>query len=225
MKQRPGFAILVLLFTVVASALSAGESAPQSAQAPVRIVIFGDSLTAGYGLDQLSDAYPAQLDDLLKADGLDAKVVNAGLSGETTAGGLSRIGWILRQPVDIFLIELGANDFLRGLPLDQTEANLRAMIQKAREAHPKATVGLLGMEAPPNLGADYTAKFAAIYARLSKELGVPLFPFLLKDVGGDPDLNQADGMHPNAQGAKIVAGNLRPWVEGLVKDRDDQRQR
>lgn len=206
MKQRRCFAVLLLLF---APGLLVAD--------PVRIIAFGDSLTAGYGIEQ-AQAFPAQLETLLTQAGHEVRVVNAGLSGETTAGGLRRIGWVLQQPVDLFLIALGGNDFLRGLPLDDTEANLRAIIAQVRERHPGATIALLGMRAPPNLGADYADAFGALFPRIAETEGVALFPFLLEDVGGIPELNQADGMHPNAEGAKIIAANLAPFVEGLLKD-------
>jgi len=215
MNMRPSFQILLLFFfpASFACAQVEAESPP-----PPRIIFFGDSLTAGYGVDP-QQAFPAQVGRLLEEAGVRASIVNAGLSGETTAGGLRRLDWILRQPADILLLGLGANDFLRGLPLEETEANLRAMVAKARAAHPGATVALLGMQAPPNLGSDYAEAFAAIYPHLAKELDLALFPFLLEDGGGHPELNLADGMHPNPEGHGKIAEKLLPFVKALLDSR------
>ena len=133
------------------------------------------------------------------------KVVNAGVSGETTAGGNSRIDWILKQPMDIFVLELGANDGLRGIPLATTEQNLQSIIDKVRAAYPEVTIILEGMQIPPNMGHEYTTGFTDIYPKLAKENNIELVPFLLKDVAGDPKLNQQDGIHPTAEGHKILA--------------------
>lgn len=179
------------------------------------VLFFGDSLTAGYGLST-EEAFPALAEKLLINSGRSVKVVNAGLSGETSAGGLSRIDWILRQPIDIFVLELGANDGLRGLPLDQTRKNLQAIIDKVRAKYPKAKFVLAGMMVPPNMGKEYTAEFKKIYPDLTKKNNATLIPFLLEGVGGDEKLNQADGIHPNVEGHKIVARNVSKILESLL---------
>lgn len=168
------------------------------------ILFFGNSLTAGYGVEP-AEAYPALIQNKIDSVDLKYKVVNAGVSGETTSGGNSRIDWILKQPIDIFVLELGANDGLRGIPLETTEKNLQSIIDKVRKANPAITIILEGMQIPPNMGAEYTNAFKEIYPRLAKENNIALIPFLLKDVAGDPKLNQQDGIHPTAEGHKIMA--------------------
>ena len=179
------------------------------------ILFFGDSLTAGYGLST-EEAFPALAEKQLNKSGKSVKVVNAGLSGETSAGGLSRIDWILRQPIDIFVLELGANDGLRGLPLDQTQKNLQAIIDKVRAKYPKVKFVLAGMMVPPNMGKEYAADFKKIYPDLAKKNKATLIPFLLEDVGGIEKLNQTDGIHPNVEGHKIVARNISKILEPLL---------
>ncbi|MGN6802033.1 MAG: arylesterase [Ginsengibacter sp.] len=178
------------------------------------ILFFGNSLTAGYGVDP-SEAYPALIQNKIDSLGLNYKVINAGVSGETTADGNSRIDWILKQPVDIFVLELGANDGLRGIPLKETKENLQSIIDKVKTKYPKAKIILEGMEIPPNMGSEYTSKFREIFPALAKENNIDLVPFLLKNVGGIPKLNQRDGIHPTAEGHKIVAEDV--W-EILKKD-------
>ena len=179
------------------------------------ILFFGDSLTAGYGLST-EEAFPALAEKQLNKSGKRVKVVNAGLSGETSAGGLSRIDWILRQPIDIFVLELGANDGLRGLPLDQTRKNLQAIIDKVKTKYPKVKFVLAGMMVPPNMGKEYAADFKKIYPDLAKKNNATLIPFLLEDVGGIEKLNQTDGIHPNVEGHKIVARNISKILEPLL---------
>ena len=188
-----------------------------SLQSPSKKVIlfFGDSLTAGYGLST-EEAFPALAETNLIKDGKSVKVVNAGLSGETSAGGLSRIDWILRQPVDIFVLELGANDGLRGLPLDQTRKNLQSILDKVKAKYPKTKFVLAGMMVPPNMGKEYTTDFKKIYPDLAKKNNATLIPFLLEGVGGIEKLNQADGIHPNVEGHKIVAANVTRVLEKLL---------
>ena len=171
------------------------------------ILFFGNSLTAGYGVDP-SEAYPALIQDRIDSLHLNYKVINAGVSGETTADGNSRIDWILKQPVDIFVLELGGNDGLRGIPLSVTEKNLQLIIDKVKAKYPDAKIILEGIQIPPNMGPDYTTKFKEIYPRLASKNKIQLLPFLLKGVGGDPKLNQRDGIHPTAEGHKIVAENV-----------------
>lgn len=184
--------------------------------APKTILFFGDSITAGYGLSP-EDAYPAHVEAALVKQGIEVKVVNAGLSGETSAGGLSRIDWILRQPIDIFVLELGANDGLRGLPLDQTRNNLQAIIDKVKAKNPDVKIVLAGMMVPPNLGKEYTTEFKNIYPNLAKTNKAALIPFLLEGVAGDGNLNIADGIHPNVEGHKIVANTVLKRIEPLLK--------
>jgi acyl-CoA thioesterase-1 len=174
------------------------------------LVFFGDSLTAGYGVDP-DEAYPALIQRKIDEAGLPWRVVNAGLSGETTAGGLRRIDWILRQHIDVLVLELGGNDGLRGLPLEVTRANLRAMVERVRARQPTAKIVLAGMRMPTNLGPDYRREFAAIYPAVAKEAKITLVPFLLEGVGGNETLNQADGIHPTAEGHRRVAETV--WKE------------
>ena len=183
--------------------------------APKTIIFFGDSLTAGYGLSK-DQAFPALIEQRLTKKGADYKVVNAGLSGETSAGGLGRIDWVLNQPVDIFVLELGANDGLRGLPLEQTRKNLQGIIDKVKSKFPGVKVVIAGMMVPPNLGNDYTKEFQAIFPDLAKKNEATLIPFLLDGVAGIENLNLPDGIHPNAEGHQIVAGNVMKAIEGLL---------
>ncbi len=188
-----------------------------SAAGSKTLLFFGDSLTAGYGLeDPSTQAFPALVQEKIAAAGLPWRVVNAGLSGETSAGGLRRVDWVLRQQVDIFVIELGGNDGLRGLSPDATRANLQAIIDRVRAGCPPAKIVLAGIVAPPNMGADFTRAFASIFPDLARKNGLPLIPFLLEGVGGRPELNQPDGVHPNVSGHAIVADTvwraLRPLL-------------
>lgn len=169
-----------------------------------RIVFFGDSITAGYGLSR-EEAFPALIQQKIDSANMVYEVVNAGLSGETSAGGLGRIDWILKVKPDIFILELGGNDGLRGLSLSETEKNLIAMVNKVRERNPDAIVILAGMQIPPNLGTDYTEDFKNLFAKVAKKTNSGLIPFLLDKVGGYPELNLPDGIHPNVEGHAIVA--------------------
>jgi len=195
-----------------ASALPAPTSATEAG--PPRVVFLGDSLTAGYGLGE-EQAFPALLEERLAARGLPVRVVNAGVSGDTSAGGLARLDWVLAARPDVLVVELGANDGLRGLDLAATEANLRAIVERGRQAG--ARVLLVGMRLPPNYGPEYADAFEALFPRLADELDVPLVPFLLAGVGGEPELNLADGIHPNAEGHRRVAAVVEPYLEPLVR--------
>jgi acyl-CoA thioesterase I len=175
-------------------------AAPSQDTAP-RIVILGDSLTAGLGLDP-SQSFPSLLQDRLDAAGLNYQVVNAGVSGDTTAGGLRRLEWSVEGDTRVLVVALGGNDGLRGLPVEETRRNLDAIITRAEERD--ITVILAGMEAPPNYGPEYTAEFRRVFSDLAKEHDVAFIPFLLDGVAGDPALNQRDGIHPNPEGARIV---------------------
>lgn len=185
---------------------------------PMRIVVLGDSLSAGLGLDP-SQAYPALLQRKIEASGWKDIVVNAGVSGDTSADGLGRINWLLKQRIDVLILELGANDGLRGIPVESTRKNLQAIINRVKEKYPGARIILAGMRMPPNLGQTYTESFQKIFPRLAKQNHAALIPFLLEGVAGNPRLNQPDGMHPTAQGQHIVAENvwkvLKPVLEKL----------
>jgi len=181
------------------------------------IVFFGDSLTAGYGLDDpTAESYPALIEQQIAAAHLPYRVVNAGLSGETSAGGLRRADWVLRQSVDIFVLALGANDGLRGIDPAVTKANLQAIIDRVRAKHPSAKIVLVGMMMPTSMGEDYTKSFAAIFPRLAETNHLPLVPFLLAGVGGNESLNQADHIHPTARGHAIVAENVWAILHPLL---------
>ncbi|MAM28907.1 MAG: arylesterase [Flavobacteriaceae bacterium] len=180
------------------------------------ILCFGDSITAGYGLDDTNDAYPAVLQSKIDSVGFNYTVVNAGLSGETTAGGKSRVDWIMNQPIDIFLLELGANDGLRGISLTETRANLQAIIDAVENESPSTKIILAGMELPPNMGQDYTSEFRNLYAELAKQNDLTFIPFILKDVGGIAALNQSDGIHPTVEGHKIIAQTVWEVLEPML---------
>ncbi len=201
--MRALYAIL-LLSLCIAGPLRAGS-----------VLCVGDSLTAGYGLSK-DEAYPAQLAARLRAAGHSNEVINAGVSGDTTAGGLRRIDWLLRQPVDVLVLALGANDGLRGLSPEAAETNLTQLIERVRAKHPAARVLLCGMQAPPNMGPDYAARLEAVYPRLARATGATLLPFLLEGVAGVPALNQADGIHPTAEGQRVIADAVWAKLEPLL---------
>jgi acyl-CoA thioesterase I len=195
-------------------------NAPPRARAPVepgpRIVVLGDSLTAGLGLSA-DEAYPALLQQRLDTAGLKYHVVNAGVSGDTSAGGLSRLDWALEGDVQVLIVALGGNDALRGLPIDELRHNLSTIIQRA-QARGIAVI-LAGMEAPPNFGRSYIVEFHEVYRELSKKYGVAFLPFLLEGVAGIESLNQRDGIHPTAQGARLVANNVWAVLRPLLEER------
>jgi acyl-CoA thioesterase-1 len=174
-----------------------------------KILFFGDSLTAGMGLS-IEEAFPAIIQGKIDSLGLPYTVINAGISGETTAGGKNRIDWVLNQAVDIFVLELGANDGLRGVPLTETRKNLQVIIDVVKKKNPDTKIILVGMQIPPNLGIEYTREFSNIFPELASKNKLPLIPFLLENVAGNPNLNQNDGIHPTAEGHKILADNT--WV-------------
>ncbi len=180
------------------------------------ILFYGNSLTAGYGVEP-SQAFPALIGKKINSAGLNYTVVNAGLSGETTAGGRSRINWVLRQPVAVFVLELGGNDGLRGLPLRDTRQNLQAIMDTVRRKYPQATIVLAGMQIPPNLGTDYTREFRDLFKELADKNNAVLIPFLLEGVGGVAKLNQPDGIHPTPAGHKIVAETVWGVLQPLLK--------
>ncbi len=200
----------------------AGSEAPDSARGKVTVLFFGTSLTAGYGLDP-AEAFPSLIAQKAAAAGLPITAVNAGLSGETSAGALRRIGWTLQRQADIVVLETGGNDALRALDADSLEANLAGIVARIRSAQPAAKILLAVMEAPPNLGAVYTARFRSAYAEVARRNGLTLVPFLLDGVAGERELNQPDGVHPNLRGERIVAENvwrvLQPVVEEVYESR------
>ncbi|MFD2828410.1 arylesterase [Leeuwenhoekiella polynyae] len=182
------------------------------------ILFFGDSLTAGYGLEDPDDAFPGLIQDRIDSLGLDYTVINAGLSGETTAGGRNRLEWVLEPDVDIFVLELGANDGLRGVNVAETRENLQWMIDQVKIEAPEAKIVLVGMQLPPNLGTEYTRDFKELFPDLAEENNITLVPFLLENVGGVARLNQNDGIHPTAEGHKLVAENVWPILESLLNE-------
>lgn len=202
-----------------AGGTNGNATAPAGERIPGRTVLFvGTSLTAGLGLEPDS-AYPQRLQRRADSLGVAYRFVNAGMSGETSAGALRRVDWLLQGDADVVVLETGANDGLRGLDVDSTAANIRAIVARVRAARPRSVIALVQMEAPPNLGASYTARFHRMYPDIAREEGLVLVPFLLDRVAGVPRLNQADGMHPNDAGERIVADNvwraLRPVLDSL----------
>lgn len=193
----------------------------QQDEAQKHIVFFGNSLTAGYGLEP-SQAFPALIQDKIDSLDLNFTVVNAGLSGETTAGGKSRIEWVLRQPMDVFVLELGANDGLRGISPAETKRNLQEIISKVREAKPEAQILLVGMQMPPSMGQAFTEEFKNVYPQLAEENNIKLVPFLLEGVGGERNLNLQDGIHPNEEGHRRLAENVWPELKPLLVDMERQ---
>ena len=193
---------------------SADSTNTTSASNKKTILFFGDSLTAGYGLDDPSEAFPGVIQRKIDSLKLPYTVTNAGVSGETTAGGLGRVDWILKQKVDVFVLELGANDGLRGIPVNETTENLQAIIDKVKAKYPDAKLILVGMQVPPSMGGDYATNFKDEFPKIAQKNKIALVPFLLAGVGGNPKLNQADGIHPTAEGAKIVADNVWKVLKG-----------
>ncbi len=200
-----------LLLSIVLPLIVAG--AGQAWAAPIKILALGTSITQGYGLPPGTD-FTVQLQAALKRDGIDAVVTNAGVSGDTSAGGLARLDWSLADHPNAVIVELGGNDMLRGIAPAETEKNLRAILARLKASH--VPVLLTGMHAQHNLGADYVRQFDGIYPRLAKDTGVLFYPFILDGVALNPKLNQADGMHPNPAGVKIVVARILPLVKKLV---------
>lgn len=201
--------------TTSSAAPPVSDSAPAPAGRP-RVLIVGTSLTAGLGLDP-EDAYPSHLQRKADSAGYNVEIVNAGLSGETSAGARRRIEWLLREPAAVVVVETGANDGLRGLDIDSTRANLTAILRYAKSMLPHAKLLLIQMEAPPNLGETYTRRFRDSFAVVAAAEGATLVPFLLEDVAGERRLNQNDGIHPNEEGARIVAANVWRSLEPVLR--------
>ncbi|MGA2693743.1 MAG: arylesterase [Opitutaceae bacterium] len=218
-KKGAPWALALIGRAAAVLAIALGALLHASAQSPATrtIVFFGDSLTAGYGLsDPGTQSYPAQIQRKIDAEHLPWRVVNAGLSGETSAGGLRRIDWVLNQEADIFFLELGANDGLRGTATDVTRANLQAILDHVHLKYPAARIVIAGMRMPPNMGQEYTDSFQAVFPALAKKNRTALVPFLLEGVAENPKLNQGDGMHPNPEGAALVADNVWKVIRPLL---------
>ena len=222
--------IVVMAFLAVAAFVSCGENKESretsmtdtltattdtAAKKNKTIVFFGNSITAGYGLD-LSQAFPARIQEKLDSMNLPYKVVNAGVSGETSSGGRSRISWILKQKVDIFVLELGGNDGLRGIPITETRKNLQAIIDSVKIKYPAAKIIITGMQIPPNMGKRYTTEFKRMFPDLAKQNNISIVPFLLEGVGGNAELNLSDGIHPTAEGHRILANNVWSVLKELL---------
>ncbi len=210
------FSLLFWLFCSCASDSRESQNGSQNQQteenaakdSPTQnVVFFGNSLTAGYGLD-ISEAFPARVQEFIDSLGYDYEVINAGLSGETTASGNSRIDWVLKNKIDVFVLELGANDGLRGIPTTETQKNLQEIIDKVSKKYPKSKIVLAGMQVPPNMGEEYSSDFRSIFPELAERNEIALIPFLLQDVAGEPELNLEDGIHPTPYGHQIVAGTV-----------------
>jgi acyl-CoA thioesterase I len=208
-------AVLILVWSIAVDA-----ALPSASDTRPRIVAFGDSLTAGLGV-QAGESYPAQLQRRLDDLKYPYRVINAGVSGDTTAGGLRRVPWILKNEPELVILELGANDGLRGLSVDQTKSNLRQIVTQLKEAG--AAVVLAGMKLPPNYGEDYTTRFEAIYPALAQEYHLPLIPFFLEGVGGASSLNQADGIHPTKEGYEIVVEQVLKVLKAVLSERLQER--
>ncbi len=222
-------AILTGLFIWLVVAISCGDkekNAGQSEKAETNtttsrkaktILFFGNSLTAGYGVEP-SQAFPALIQHKIDSLQLSYQVINAGVSGETSAGGNSRIDWILRQSVDVFVLELGANDGLRGIPVGETKRNLQSIIDKVKAKYPNVKLVLAGMQVPPNMGQKYASDFQAIFPELAKKNNMALIPFLLEKVGGEVKLNLEDGIHPTPEGHQILAENVWSVLDDVLKE-------
>ena len=208
-------AVLMLALMTVANPAWA------EATKPVKLVVLGDSLSAGLGLPG-QEAFPTKLQKALQAKGIAIDMTNAGVSGDTTSGGRDRLDWSVPDGTDGVIIELGANDALRGIDPDLTRAALTDIVQRLKAR--KISVMLCGMLAPPNYGADYAARFNSIYPDLAKKFDVPLYPFFLDGVAADAKLNQADGIHPTAAGVDIIVGNIMPTVEAFLRNISEQRR-
>ena len=203
--------LAAILVSAVLSTPSFAAAAPRPS-----VLILGDSLAAGYGLDP-SEAFPALIQKKIDAAKLNFTIINAGVSGDTTAGGLRRMDWLLKRRIDVLLLELGGNDGLRGLSVEATRTNLQLIIDRARKANSAVKIVIAGMQMPPNMGDDYNQRFQQVFPDLAKTNNTALIPFLLKDVGGNPELNQPDRIHPTAEGHKIVAETVWQALEPVLK--------
>ena len=202
--------------SVLAAAPGSAQDTTHSDDTRKVIVFFGDSLTAGYGVAS-AQAFPALIQEKIDAQGWKFRAVNAGLSGETTAGGLRRIDWVLQRPLDVFVLELGANDGLRGIDPEVTKRNLQAIIDRVKNKYPQAKIALAGMQIPSNLGRNHVTRFREIFPEVAEANNVTLIPFLLEGVGGKADLNFPDGIHPTPDGYRIVAENVWAVLEPVLR--------
>jgi len=223
---KPLLTVLFIILTAFAHAgAHTGAKAGEDPAEPYTVLAFGDSLTAGYGLPR-GQSLPDQLQAALKARGFDIQMINAGVSGDTTSGGLARLDWALEgvkgARIDLVILALGANDALRGIAPDLTRSNITAMIERLKARG--IPVLLAGMVAPPNMGPEYAAAFNPIYSDLAARYDVPLYPFLLDGVAAEPTLNQDDGMHPNEKGVSVIVDRLAPMVADLLNERADPKQ-
>jgi acyl-CoA thioesterase-1 len=215
------FAHMLVLGMALMGASAAFAQAPAAgAGKPIKMVVLGDSLSAGLGLSA-SAAFPARLKESLKIKGIDVDMINAGVSGDTSSGGRDRLDWSVPEGTDAVILELGANDALRGTDPKVTRAALTDILARLKAR--KVAVLLCGMLAPPNYGSDYSARFNAIYPDLAKSFGVPLYPFFLEGVAADARLNQADGLHPTAEGVDVIVKNILPTVEAFLGAISGQR--
>ncbi|RHX90112.1 arylesterase [Leptospira stimsonii] len=206
--------LLIILSSLCFTSLSADPEG-----SPIRVLFFGDSLTAGLGLPSSDEAFPGVLEKELSKQGILIKSINAGMSGDTSSGGLSRLDWALSNNFDLFVLELGANDSMRGISPDQTEKNLKEILSRVRKKNPKSKILLIGMKTFPNLGKEYRKKFESIFPKIAKEENLPLVPFFLNGVAGNKKLNQKDGIHPTAEGHRILAKNLLPFFQKILRKR------
>ena len=202
---------------------SIGDHSPDSTDHRYRVVFLGDSITAGFGVDE-EKAFPYLVQLRVDEESLPFTIVNSGISGETSSGGLNRIDWLLRNPIDVLLLELGGNDGLRGIDLSFTRSNLHAIVERTLERNPECRILIAGMMVPPNLGHEYTTTFREIFPELSRKYDADLIPFILEGVGGVRELNQPDGIHPNAEGHKIVAETVWKHLEPILRGFDDREK-
>ncbi|MBI3682545.1 MAG: arylesterase [Acidobacteria bacterium] len=208
--------LLVLCLAVRAAEPPTAQSGTGGGAERKSVLFFGDSLTAGFGIDP-SQAFPALIQEKINAQGWRFRAINAGVSGETTAGGRRRIDWVLQRPIDVFVLELGANDGLRGLPIEEAKQNLQAIIDRVQQKYPRAKIVVVGMQVPTNLGNDYTLRFRGVFPELAKINNAALVPFLLEQVANVPALNLPDGIHPTPAGHKIVAENVWKVLEPVLQ--------
>jgi len=211
LKSRGRFVACISFALLLSVVLSIG-----AAPAPRVILFLGDSITAGYGLD-ISQAYPALIQQKIDAQHWPFKVVNAGQSGDTTTGGVNRIDWLLRSRIDVLVLELGANDGLRGFPADTIQKNLQTIIDRVKTKYPATKIIIAGMKVPPNMGNSYSKEFESVFLSVAKKNDAPLIPFILQGVGGVRDLNLPDGMHPTVRGQQIVAANVWKVLEPVLR--------
>jgi acyl-CoA thioesterase-1 len=216
-KTMPAIFAFALALSIFPPAIFAETPAPSAPSASIKTVVFlGDSLTAGLGV-QPTEAFPALVGEKIRAAGLPYEVENAGLSGDTSAGGLRRIDWLLQRRIDLLVVELGANDGLRGLDLKSMKANLQAIIDKAKAKNSQVKIVLAGMQVPPNLGAEYTAGFQRVFNELARDNNATLIPFLLEGVGGHRELNQQDLIHPSPAGHRVIADLVWRTLEPILR--------